>query len=110
MTDYDRARRAIENLGEDLFDLGFNVPRQIIDGENAVGRAVRECRNKACENIVVAYLKDLAAQVKALPESQKKKQAMQALNEAWEEWKDAIVDEAPDPRVIGQGQIARMLR
>ena len=115
MADRDLARQAIENMSEDLLDLGFNGPFQTIMAEGALSKAVRDASDTQRQLLVRNYLKGLIKELQ-VSNHVNARQAMQRISQAWEEFKTALTDDfgddddEPQQPQRGVGHIARHAR
>lgn len=87
--DYTAIRHTFESLGEELACLGWNKPQTLIEGNGAVGKAVRDCRDDRCVGLLKNVLKGWAVEVKESSHKERK-QMMKLCEAAWSDFKDAV--------------------
>lgn len=92
MADYTAVREVMEELGYTLMEAGFDAPMKIIEGNNAVGRAVRDCRDTHCVVTIKNFLRETVKSIKTLPSNEIDNNTRQfLLKECGETW-DAVVE------------------
>ena len=95
MADRDLARQAIEQMSEDLLDLGFEGPFKTVMAENSLSASVRDADDNQKILRVRNYLKGLIKELQT-SKNANAKQAVNRIARAWEEFKNALTDDFGD--------------
>lgn len=104
--DYTAIRQTLESLGEELdAEFGWNTPRNLIEGNGPIGKAVRDCRNDQCVKLLRNALKGWAKEAQASDHPQRKKMCT-LFEAAWADFKDAVnegLEDGPAQKKAGNG-------
>lgn len=100
--DYTAIRHTFEALGEELDVCGWNKPRNLIEGNGAIGKAVRDCRSDRDVMALKNVLKGWATEIKE-SSHQNRKQMVGLCEAAWEDFKAAVNEGLEDDNNTQQG-------
>lgn len=91
--DAEGIREALVDFGDDMDRLGYPGVLESVEGAGVVGRALRNIRAPGALDKVVAYLKNVAKDLKAQQQKQdnpRVREAMTRLEQTWTRLKSCV--------------------